>query len=54
MINSNAGGNRPLHLVRSVGERVHKYVCTAEGPMVYSNVMNRNMELKIALIRGMP
>ena len=54
MINSSAGGDRPLSPVRSVEERVRKYVCTAEGPMVYTNVMNRNKKLKIALTRGMP
>ena len=54
MIKSNAGGDRPLPLVRSVEKPARKSVCTAEGPMVYSNVMNRNMKLNIALIRGMP
>ena len=42
----------PLPPIRTVAERVKKYVCTAEGPFVYTNVVNKNTKLKAAIVRG--
>ena len=42
----------PGRTSQPVSQRIRKYICSADGPMLYTNIVNRNIKLKVALVRG--